>query len=115
MLHNYIIFSFDHFKIYISNLTVDDVLHSTHMHAHAAGSPHACMTWVVFRNYSHLEAVEKYSHIYIYSPSASPIKHTVHLVFGYKVFLKVYFNVKIHADLKSVDSQLSVLKNPCFK
>ena len=38
-----------------------------------------------------------------------------YLVFGYKVFLKVYFNVKIHADLKSVDSQLSVLKNPCFK
>ena len=39
------------------------------------------------------------------SPSASPIQHTVHLVFGYKVFLKVYFNVKIHADFKSVGSQ----------
>ena len=36
---------------------------------------------------------------------ASPIKHTLHLVFGYKVFLKVYFNVKIHADFKSVGSK----------
>ena len=40
-----------------------------------------------------------------YSQSASPIQHTVNLVFGYKVFLKVYFNVKIHADFKSVCSQ----------
>ena len=40
-----------------------------------------------------------------YSQSASPIQHTVDLVFGYKVFLKVYFNVKIHADFKSVCSQ----------
>ena len=40
------------------------------------------------------------------SPSASPIQHTVNLVFGYKVFLKVYFNVKIHADFKSVSSQI---------
>ena len=39
------------------------------------------------------------------SQSASPIKHTVNLVFGYKVFLKVYFNLKIHADFKSVGSQ----------
>ena len=39
------------------------------------------------------------------SQSASPIQHTVDLVFGYKVFLKVYFNVKIHADFKSVCSQ----------
>ena len=39
------------------------------------------------------------------SQSASPIQHTVNLVFGYKVFLKVYFNVKIHADFKSVCSQ----------
>ena len=41
----------------------------------------------------------------LYSQSASPIQHTVNLVFGYKVFLKVYFNVKIHADFKSVCSQ----------
>ena len=39
------------------------------------------------------------------SQSASPVQHTVNLVFGYKVFLKVYFNVKIHADFKSVCSQ----------
>ena len=39
------------------------------------------------------------------SQSASPIQHTVNLVFGYKVFLKVYFNVNIHADFKSVCSQ----------
>ena len=43
--------------------------------------------------------------IYAYSQSASPIQHTVNLVFGYKVFLKVYFNVKIYADFKSVCSQ----------
>ena len=42
---------------------------------------------------------------YSISQSASPIQHTVNLVFGYKVFLKVYFNVKIHADFKSVCSQ----------
>ena len=40
-----------------------------------------------------------------HSQSASPIQHTVNLVFGYKVFLKVYFNVKIHAGFKSVCSQ----------
>ena len=40
-----------------------------------------------------------------HSQSASPIQHTVNLVFGYKVFLKVYFNVKIHAEFKSVCSQ----------
>ena len=40
-----------------------------------------------------------------YSQSARPIQHTVNLVFEYKVFLKVYFNVKIHADFKSVCSQ----------
>ena len=39
------------------------------------------------------------------SQSASPIQHTVNLVFGYNFFLKVYFNVKIHADFKSVCSQ----------
>ena len=39
------------------------------------------------------------------SQSARPIQHTVNLVFGYKVFLKVYFSVKIHADFKSVCSQ----------
>ena len=33
------------------------------------------------------------------------IKHTVHFVFGYKVCLIVYFNVKIHADFKSVSGQ----------
>ena len=40
------------------------------------------------------------------------------LISDIKFFLKVYFNVKIHADFKSVGSQtqkLSVLQNPCFK
>ena len=109
MLHNYIIFSFDHFKIYISNLTVDDVLHSTHMHAHAAGSPHACMTWVVFRNYSHLEAVEKYSHIYIYSPSASPIKHTVKHLANYIIFIALLKRLMLKVYIKSSGLQM-VLK-----
>ena len=41
----------------------------------------------------------------VYSQSASRIQHRVNLVFLYKVFLKVYFNVQIHADFKSVCSQ----------
>ena len=52
---------------------------------------------------SHLSCFLDAKHCY--SQSASPIQHTVNLVFGYKVFLKVYFNVKIHADFKSVCSQ----------
>ena len=53
-----------------------------------------------------------------YSQSASPIQHTANLVFGYKVFLKVYFNVKymlISNPSAARPKTLSVLQNSCFK
>ena len=48
-----------------------------------------------------------------YSPSASHIKHTVHLVFVYKVFLKVYTLISNPSAARP--KNLSVLQNACFK